>query len=72
MKDEMACKDEIKNFIKDIIHEEMVGIKREIEELKENIQERAKGAIEEKQRSFSKVVQEKKKENVIIIKPKKQ
>ncbi|KMQ84057.1 hypothetical protein RF55_18508 [Lasius niger] len=72
IKNEMACKDGIKNFIKDIIHKELVDIKREIEELKGNIQERVKGAIGEKQRSFSEVVQEKKKENVIIIKPKKQ
>ncbi|KMQ92758.1 hypothetical protein RF55_7211 [Lasius niger] len=73
IKDEMICKNEIKNFMKEILHEEMTNIKRELDEIKNYIQETiSETAKEHPKRKFSEVVQEKKNENVIIIKPRKQ
>lgn len=42
MKDEMACKKEIKTMIRKIVREEMRNIKQELEEMKGNMQEESK------------------------------
>jgi hypothetical protein len=70
MKDETACKKEIKMMIKEVVREEMGDIKQELENVRRMIQEGAGGSPGGVQRSYSEAVKEKKKENVIIIKPK--
>ena len=65
MKNETACKKEIKMMIKKVVREEMGNIKQELEDLKRMMQGGAYGGV---QRAYSEAVKEKKKENVIIIK----
>ncbi|KMQ86893.1 rna-directed dna polymerase from mobile element jockey-like protein [Lasius niger] len=72
MRDVMACKDKIKKLIKDIVREELFDFRRELEELKRSMQENTEKSVDKVQKSFSAVVKEKKNENVIIVKPKKQ
>ncbi|XP_039303390.1 uncharacterized protein LOC120357295 [Solenopsis invicta] len=52
------------------IQEELENVKQELENLKKMIQGTAYGLKEGSQRSYSKAVKEKMKENVIIVKPK--
>lgn len=71
IKDETACKKEIKMMVKEIVREELGNVKQELlEELKRMIQGEVCGSTGGIQRSYSEAVKEKKKENVIIIKPK--
>ncbi|XP_070169431.1 uncharacterized protein PF3D7_1120000-like [Polyergus mexicanus] len=71
IKDETACKKEIKMMVKEIVREELGNVKQELlEELKRMIQGEGSGSTGGIQRSYSEAVKEKKKENVIIIKPK--
>lgn len=69
MKNESVCKKEIRMVIKEVVQEEVKNVKRKLDKVKRMIQERctlARGL----QRSYSEAVKEKKKENIIIIKPK--
>ncbi|XP_039313145.1 uncharacterized protein LOC120359509 [Solenopsis invicta] len=66
IKDEAVRKNEIKTMIKEVVQEELENVKQEIETLKKMIH----GSKEGPQRSYSEAVKEKKKENVIIVKPK--
>ncbi|XP_076302220.1 uncharacterized protein LOC143220467 [Lasioglossum baleicum] len=73
MKNEMACKREIKMLIKETVQEELKGIKQEMEELRKMFRGRMQvsdvnvhGSV-----SYSEATK-KKKENIIIIKPKTQ
>lgn len=62
-------------MIKEVVREEIINIKQELrikEDLRRMIQGGAGGPIGEVQRSYSEATKEKKKENVIIIKPKMQ
>ncbi|XP_070169411.1 uncharacterized protein PF3D7_1120000-like [Polyergus mexicanus] len=71
IKDETECKKEIKMMVKEIVREELGNVKQELlEELKRMIQGEVGGSTGRIQRSYSEAVKEKKKENVIIIKPK--
>ncbi|XP_071579731.1 uncharacterized protein [Temnothorax nylanderi] len=72
MRDEMACKKEIKTIIKEIVREELQSIKLEFEELRRSIQEEIKGSPGDAPRSYCEAVRSKKKESVIIVKPKNQ
>lgn len=67
IKEETACKKEIKMMIKEIIQEEIDIIRKGMDELRRMIKE---GTGVGDQRSYSEVAKEKKKESVIIIKPK--
>ena len=70
LKDETACKKEIKMMVKEIVREELGNIKQELEDLRRMIQGGACGPSGGAQRSYSEAVKEKKKENIIIVKPK--
>lgn len=72
LKDEAACKKEIKVMMKEIIREEVGSLKQELEELKRMMQKGAYESPEGTPRNFSDVVKERKKENILIIKPKSQ
>jgi len=63
MRDEVACKNEIKTMITQIIREELKTFRRELEEVKKNIQEKATG------RTGNEAVKNKKKENILIVQP---
>lgn len=71
MRDEIACKSEIKIMIRQIIPEELIIFKREFEELKQKIQGGNTEGAGKEQRSYSEAVKEKK-ESILIIKPKKE
>lgn len=70
MKDEVACKNEIKTMIKQIIREELVSFKKEFEELKQNMHG-GNAVIAGSGQSYSEAVKEKK-ESILIVKPKKE
>lgn len=69
MRDVTACKTEVKRMIKEVVREEMGNIKQELQDLRSMIQAGVCGAAG-MQRSYSGAVKEKKKETVIVIKPK--
>lgn len=70
MKDEMACRNEIKEIITNIVREEMESVKKEIEGLKRMMQQgEVRSQIPAVRETYSQVVKENKKEKVIIIKP---
>lgn len=71
MKDEMSCKDEIKTLIKQLIREEMETFKHDLEEIKGYIQKESTGMAASGQRSYSEAIKDKKKESILIVKPKK-
>lgn len=73
MRDEAVCRKEIKALIKEAVREEIESIKQELIDLRQKIQgsvmsqgEIAGGSTE---RSYSGIVKEKKKENILIVKP---
>jgi len=68
MRDEVACKNEIKTMITRIIREELKTFRRELEEVKKIIQEKDTGGTG----SYSEAVKNKKKENIIIVQPKRE
>lgn len=68
IKDEMACKTEIKVMIQEIVQAEVEPLKQEIEELKRIVQA-AIGSTGDAKGSYSSAVKERKKETVIIVKP---
>lgn len=70
LKDEVACKKEVKIIIKEIVQEELGSMKSEIEEIKRMLQGGVLGPAREVTKTYSGAVKEKKKEKVIIIKPK--
>lgn len=72
MKDEMACKKEIKTIIREIVRSEMEVIIQEFEALKESMKGKTDKSMGNTHRSYANAVSEKKKENIIIVKPKKQ
>lgn len=72
MKDEIAGKKEIKAVIKEIVKSEMEEIKREIEALKECMKGQIGDSVSNTSKSYANAVTGKYKENVIIVKPKKQ
>lgn len=69
IKDEMVCKREIKMLIKEAVQEEMNAIKQEMEDLRRIVRGEMHGPTENGYSSYSDVVK-KKKESIIIIKPK--
>jgi len=69
LKEEIACKREVKMMIREV-HEEMGNIKQELEDLRRIIHGEANRPVERFQRSYSNAIKEKKKEDIIIIKPK--
>lgn len=69
IKDEMICKTEIKMLIKEIVQEETNAIKQEMEDLRKMIRGGMHGSAGNGHGSYSGIVK-KKKENIIIIKPK--
>lgn len=69
MKDEIACKNEVKKIIEETVAEAMEKVKQEIEELKKLIQGGCMSSARDAKGSYSEVTKGKKKENVIIIKP---
>ncbi|XP_036147511.1 uncharacterized protein LOC118647204 [Monomorium pharaonis] len=71
MKDEMACKREIKMLIKETVQEEIKAIKQEMEDLRKIIRGGMQASAENVRGSYSEAIK-KKKENIIIIKPKTQ
>ena len=71
IKNETTCNNEMKTMIKEL-QEELGNVKQELENLKKMIQGTVCGSKEGSQRSYSEAVKEKKKENVIIVKPKMQ
>lgn len=71
IKDKSACKKEIRMIIKEVVQEELGNVKKEIEDMRKMIQGGTGRAMEGVQKSYSEVVKEKKKEN-IIVKPKAQ
>jgi len=71
IKDETACKREVKMMIKEIVREELSNIKQELEDLRKVIREGMDRSAENAHSSYSDAVK-KKKENIIIIKPKTQ
>lgn len=69
MKDETAGKREIKIMIKEIVQEEMKTIKQDLEDLRKMFQEGMNRSEEGVHSSYSEALK-KKKENIIIVKPK--
>jgi len=69
IKDETAYKRKIKIIIKEVVQEEMINIKQELEDLRKIIQGKTGGPARVK-KSYSEAVKEKKKENIIIVKSK--
>lgn len=69
MKSEIVCKSEIKSIIKEAVREELNNVKEEIAKLRSLCEIKTRGEIESR-RSYKEVTEEKRKENVIIIKPK--
>lgn len=69
IKDEMVCKREIKMLIKEVVQEELNAIKQEMEDLRRMVRGGMHGPTENGYSSYSDIVK-KKKENIIIIKPK--
>lgn len=65
----MINKNEIKNIITSIVRDKLEGFKKELEEMKKMWNIMSTG---DASRSYYDAVKEKKKENVIIIKPKEQ
>lgn len=65
MKDEVACKSEIKTMIMQIIREEWKTFRRELEELKKSIEVKTAGGTG----SYSEAVKNKKKESILIVQP---
>lgn len=72
IKDEIACKKESKSIIREIIRSEMEEFKREFEKLKENMKGRNDDLLGNTHRSYANAVSEKRKENIIIVKPNKE
>lgn len=70
MKNEVACKNEIKMMIKQIIQEELVFFKKELEEIKLNMHG-GNSIITRSGQSYSEAIKEKK-ESILIVKPKKE
>jgi len=70
LKEETTCKRQVKMMIKEVVREKIGNIKQELEDLRRMIQGEASGPVERFQRSYSDAIKEKKKENIIIIKPK--
>ncbi|XP_077277355.1 uncharacterized protein LOC143905676 [Temnothorax americanus] len=70
IKDETLRKNEIKIMIKEVVHEELSNVKQELKNLKKIIQGIEYGSKAGTQRSYSEAVKEKKKESLIIVKPK--
>ncbi|KAL6260851.1 hypothetical protein P5V15_008380 [Pogonomyrmex californicus] len=70
IKDETVRKNEIKIMIKEVVQEELGSVKQEMENLKKIIQGIEYGSKGGTQRSYSEAVKEKKKESLIIVKPK--
>lgn len=70
MKNEVACKNEIKTMIKHIIQEELVSFKKELEEIKLNMHGR-NPIVTGSGQSYSEAIK-KKKESILIVKPKKE
>ncbi|XP_077255138.1 uncharacterized protein LOC143893519 [Temnothorax americanus] len=70
LKDETACKKEIKSMIKVIVREEMEGIKQELEKLRKMWMQGAYGPSGKASRKYSDVIKDRKEENILIIKPK--
>jgi len=68
IRDEVACKNEIKTMITQIIREELETFRRELAEVKKNMQEKATGGTG----SYSEAMKNKKKENIIIVQPKRE
>jgi len=67
MKDEVACKKEVKMLIKEVVQEELGNIKQEwMVDFRRMIQGGANTPLERTQRRYSEAVKEKKKENIII------
>lgn len=69
MKNEVACKGEIKTMIKEIVQEEVKTIKQDLEDLRKIISGSMNISTEGAHISYSEAAT-KKKENIIIIKPK--
>lgn len=69
MKDEAAGKREIKMMIKEIVHEEVKNIKQDLENLRRMIQGGVNRAAEDVPCGYNEALK-KKKENIIIVKPK--
>lgn len=67
MKEDAVCKQEIREIIKEVVEVEIRNIKQELEELKKMLCGKLTGTVN---KSYSEVTKEKKKENVIVIKPK--
>lgn len=72
IRDEMACKKEIKAMIEETVREELRNIRQEFEELRKNMRGEIKGTTGNVPKSYCEVVTEKKKESALIVKPKKQ
>ena len=70
IKDETICKKEIKVMIKEIIQLELKNIKEELEEVRRMLSTGPSSSSRGAQKSYSEIVKEKKKENIIIVKPK--
>lgn len=70
IKDEATCKKEIRKIIKEVVQEELGDIKQQLEDLRRSVQGAVDGAAGVIKGSYSEAVKGKKKENVIIIKPK--
>lgn len=70
IRDEVACKSEIKTIIKQIIREELENFKKELEDVKRTIQEKITEIAENEIKSYSEAVKDKKKESKLIVKPK--
>lgn len=70
IKDETICKEEIKVIINEIIQLELKNIKEELEEIKRMLTTGPNSLSRGAQKSYSEIAKEKKKENIIIVKPK--
>lgn len=69
IRDELACKNELKTMIKQIMREELENFKQEFEEMKRNKEKTTETAGSER-RSYSEAMRDKKGESILIVKSK--
>lgn len=69
MRDEVACKNKIEMMIKQIIRKELQVFKQELEDVKRSIREKTTEITGSQMKSYSEAAKDKKKEIILIVKP---
>lgn len=70
IRDEVACKSEIKTMIKQLIRDELENFKKELEDVKRSVRVKTTEIAGNEIKSYSEAVIDKKRESILIVKPK--